>query len=345
MRRAYIGLSSPVAYDYSNTFRVGIGSDVDFEPEFPYWAQYNALPYPTPILESPFGLLLLYDEIWFLSRALCPADMQDLPYIHFILETDYIENVYGKYVDYRSKTVSEVIANEYFNITLSCKDVVADIKGSLPINWDAQLSDLSEIFMVSGMGCFGYSGKLETLLIDLVFMSHFGISGLELITNRFTSRMLECLSYETLEHSNLATAVEPILIDNIPNYLTQNGCYHPSIEEARADQFLSDFRKWLATFPKSVTPNEVREIAEDARNKLKLMQNEIFVRYLSSNSYYLATGKGLLNAAVDLLLPGVGTGLGALDAALAGRKAEKIRWLGFMSNQAIRANKTIQPTR
>lgn len=339
MRRAYIGLSSPVAYDYSNKFRVGISPDVDFKPEPLYAVGYNGLPYPTPILESPFGLMLFYDELWFLSRALCPPDMQNLPYVHFIFETDYIENVYGKYVNYESKSVSNVIKNEYFNITVPHKGVIENIKNSFPINWDAKLSDSSEIFMVSNMGCFGHSGKLESLLIDLVFMSHFGIPNLELITNRFTDKMLEHLSYETLEHSNLATAIEPILIDNIPNYLNKNGCYHPSIEEARSDQFLSDFRNWLSTFPKSVTPIEVSEIADEARNKLKLMQNEIFIKYLSPKTYYLATGKGLLNAGVDLLLPGVGAGLDLLDTALEGRKAEKIRWLGFMSNQAIRANK------
>ncbi len=68
MRKAYIGVSTPIGYDHSSVFRVGIG-DVAFPVKEPYWAYYNGLPYPTPILEAPYGLLLLYDELWFLSRG------------------------------------------------------------------------------------------------------------------------------------------------------------------------------------------------------------------------------------------------------------------------------------
>ena len=39
---------------------------------------------PNPILESPMGLLILYDEIVFLCRSLCPDNMRALPYVKYV---------------------------------------------------------------------------------------------------------------------------------------------------------------------------------------------------------------------------------------------------------------------
>lgn len=41
---------------------------------------------PNPIYDSPPALALLYDEIWFLCKSLCPASMRDLPFVHYVLE-------------------------------------------------------------------------------------------------------------------------------------------------------------------------------------------------------------------------------------------------------------------
>ena len=38
-----------------------------------------------PILDNINGLVLLYDELWFSSRCLCPTKVQQLPFVHFIL--------------------------------------------------------------------------------------------------------------------------------------------------------------------------------------------------------------------------------------------------------------------
>ncbi len=72
MRIAYIGLSTPISYDYLH---------------YASKASSDTLSSPNPILESPFGLLLLYDEIWFLCRSLYPENMRGLPYIRFLDES------------------------------------------------------------------------------------------------------------------------------------------------------------------------------------------------------------------------------------------------------------------
>ena len=67
-RRACIGLSSPTAYFYDHKHE-----HLKKEP----W-EWN------PILESPQGLITLFDELWFLSRVLCPVNLRREPYVKFL---------------------------------------------------------------------------------------------------------------------------------------------------------------------------------------------------------------------------------------------------------------------
>lgn len=39
---------------------------------------------PNAVLENAVGLMLCYDELWFLRRQDCPADMQELNFVHFV---------------------------------------------------------------------------------------------------------------------------------------------------------------------------------------------------------------------------------------------------------------------
>lgn len=68
-RRAYIGISGPLAYDYKNQ-----GDKFDSR-------ESSA---PNPLLEDSLGLLICYDELVFLSPHLCPRNMRELPYISYL---------------------------------------------------------------------------------------------------------------------------------------------------------------------------------------------------------------------------------------------------------------------
>src|SRR5260370_15334750 len=71
MRTDFVGLSTPLFYDYRHPASRA-PSDL-----------YSS---PNPILDSPFGLMLLYDEIWFLCRSLCPENMRESPHVRFLDE-------------------------------------------------------------------------------------------------------------------------------------------------------------------------------------------------------------------------------------------------------------------
>ncbi|MEU6687708.1 hypothetical protein [Streptomyces sp. NPDC046832] len=65
-RRAFLGSFAPLFYDFHNTHTV------------------SGQVAPNAVLENAVGLMLCYDELWFLHRSQCPADMQNLDFVKFV---------------------------------------------------------------------------------------------------------------------------------------------------------------------------------------------------------------------------------------------------------------------
>lgn len=65
-RRAFLGRLAPAYYDHATLHDV-YGKAV-----------------PNTIIENAVGLMLSYDELWFLQRSDCPANMQDLDFVKFV---------------------------------------------------------------------------------------------------------------------------------------------------------------------------------------------------------------------------------------------------------------------
>lgn len=336
MRRGYVGISTPIAYDRANTF------SVTARQAYEYGCSYNGIPYPNPVLECPFGLMLLYDEIWFLSRALCPKNMQNLPYVRFVLDTDHVESVMHKYVDYNDPGFKRIGIEEYCDLSLSVPDVKSALR-DIPFDWNATLADRSEIFMISGQPMFGMAAKIEAVMVDLVHLSHLDVNDIELVTNRFTTPIVEKLTVDssaltTEDASNLASLAELILLDRIPNYTSAEGPYHECIEEARDDVYLGDFRKWIAARPNRLDQAEINDVVNTANEAFRKLQFDLFSKYLSANTVFFGTAKSLLYSAIDLLVPGTGFASSVLDTALQGRFAEHVRWQGFLASQEHRSH-------
>jgi hypothetical protein len=97
---AYIGPSGPIGYDYEH----GLNTR-----------------YPNPLLEAPFGLAIMYDEVKFLHPAVCPKSMQKLDFVKFLSDTediqDYFDRIDSSEIDryrHRLETMSiEELVNEY----------------------------------------------------------------------------------------------------------------------------------------------------------------------------------------------------------------------------------------
>jgi len=98
-RVAFVGLSTPLFYDYQNPANRAV-TDIRSSPN--------------PVLDSPFGLFLLFDEIWFLCRSLCPHNMRNLPYVKFLDETGRLP-LLSEFESKASDLVKNIKADPQFN--------------------------------------------------------------------------------------------------------------------------------------------------------------------------------------------------------------------------------------
>ncbi len=72
-RIACLGLSYPLMFDSTRS-------------EKSWMAQKNPCTTGHPVIGSGNGLLIMYDEIWFLSKSLCPISMQCYPFVKYLDE-------------------------------------------------------------------------------------------------------------------------------------------------------------------------------------------------------------------------------------------------------------------
>jgi len=272
MRIAYVGLSSPVFYDYKVEASRTASDD------------YSS---PNPILESPFGLMLLFDEIWFLCKSLCPENMRHLPYVKFLDQTKLLPNLKrGKYSELRD--IQEQILNSK-GIKPRKKTVSYNfVRRHIGIYWDAGADIHTHELTIAGKK-FSASPRVENLFFDMEIVHHLSVTTtheVELITNSFSENLLE-----TAENSVLRTKLAEVLtIDNVPNYLTPLGPYHPVIEEVRENSYLKDFRKWVVEQKSPANRKEVLEIKRDVESTIQEAQDKIFLEQFDSKGYFTSTG-------------------------------------------------------
>jgi hypothetical protein len=304
MRRAFIGLSTPIGYDYRNQ-----------APAAPADTRSS----PNPILDSPFGLMLLFDELVFLTRSLCPANMRELPYVKFLDE-------HG---------LPPLTATEIEGATTRGWD--EEFKSSINMTPFQEAVSSQVIFDTMGIDNHSHGlriGPLEiqanadtsNLAIDMLIHAKVHDPTLELIANSRFQPGLES-HYYGANHAHLA---EVITIDKIPNYLSPKGPYHPVVDEVRDNKFLADFRNWIASRPKGVSRAEVAEMKRDVEQALHTAQEEAFLKHLEPRKHYESVGKAMVGDAIGLLFPLAGT-LSALVESTVGAASEKEQyWQGFL---------------
>ena len=289
MRVAYVGLLSPVFYDYGVDATKTASDDVSS---------------PNPILESSFGLMLLFDEIWFLCRSLCPENMRHLPYVRFLDETNLLPNLRRTNYSALDDLHEQILKSK--GIKVRDKTVPYDfVRKNMGIYWDAKPDTHTHTLLIAGKS-FMARPAVENLFFDMEIVHHLSITTkkeIELITNSFSEGLLEAPKNPVLK-TKLA---EILAIDYIPNYLTPIGPYHPAIEEVRENSYLRDFRKWVAAQESPMNRKEILEIKRDVEYTIQEAQDKLFIRQFDLKSYFSSTGKTILGAIVDILVPQVST--------------------------------------
>ncbi|WP_141662880.1 hypothetical protein [Streptomyces sp. Wb2n-11] len=289
MKRAFVGLSTPLTYDYRNS----VGETI------------SGSAVPNAVLENVTGLLLCYDEIWFVSREFCPSDLQELPYVQFV--TDFPElwqralvarEQYG-HEDFHAAAdlIYEKRPDDYF-------ETVDRIKRSLQFDFRP---DNHSRGITPG---FGQGNAADARL----FIQDLGIAAsldkdLDVITNSTMARALRSLEtsgpkVETFEQWQIQAAEEAIAMRTV-DYLGPSGAYHESLEDLRGHSQLEEFRNFLAEADRPdadalALASEVNDLA--AKHSIDVME-----RFIKGRGRLRTIGKASVGPVGNLLHPGIGS--------------------------------------
>lgn len=233
-RIAYIGISSPIGYfyDFQNIY---------FKQEWDW----------NPIIESPQGLITLFDELWFLTRSLCPINLRNETYVKFLDENSfYTKKISRVCRDFFSLEINDFI-NIYPYISKSIDvhknfsdaqfkkywEVISSIYGKDAPNYP--IDNHSHSFNFSGYNLSGNSMRSEYLAFDIAVVGKINLLGLELISNSFNINGFNTPN-KTFNNTKVS---EGVTIKKIPVLQTPVGPVIKDIERLRESKYLMDFRE------------------------------------------------------------------------------------------------------
>ena len=315
-RVGYVGLSTPIFYDYRFMASRAPSDHSDS---------------PNPILEGAFGALLLYDELWFLCRSLCPENMRKLPYVKFLDEVGEAPDVDPKWLPSPQDVFLPAALDDFSNSSKAYQQ----IKEQVNVYWDAAADNHSHGLKIGNQILGGNSWSVQNVLFDLLLVERLP-KNVELVTNSFSSRLFKT---EATVGPRLQLT-ESLILEGVPQFLSQTGPYHPCIEEVRESVFLSYFRKWITEEAFSSRPADVKEIKKETEAKLAEAQQQIFLKYLDPKGSYKSFAETVLGMGVDALVPGATTIKDLIGQRNEEKQKQGIRWQGFIldAKSKIRTN-------
>lgn len=306
-RTAYIGISYPLLYDYKHQANKSPNDLSDS---------------PNPIIESPLGLMIFYDEILFLCKSVCPSNMRNLPYVKFVDEL---------YPDFYFHGILEHTKETEPSIQINSNLAYCDILGRLNLrHWKGL--DIHTHSLKLGDSIISANSNERNFLFDLyVFQALQNLydPNIELIANsKYT--------LETFNGGAKAELIDRIIIPDIPNYISPAGPYHSCIEELRENQYLKDFRIWIVEKHNNIQRSEIEEICVAVQKNIEEVKDKTFKRYLENNSsfsFFKSTGSTILKTAAGIFytpISVVDAFAGCISKGGETLTAKSIRWQGFI---------------
>lgn len=305
-RTAYVGISYPLLYDYKHQANRSPNDLTDS---------------PNPIIESPLGLMILYDEIIFLCKSVCPNNMRDLPYIKF---------------------VDELYPSFYFDHILEC---VNETRDSINLNTKFSYQDIVKSMNVEGWGADTHTHALrigdiivsansneDKFLFDMYIFQALQEQydkDIELIAN---SRY----DLKTFNSGAEAEFIDRIIIPGIPNYIGVDGPYHECMEELRENVYIKDFRRWIIEKHSNLQRTEIKEMCVAVEQNIEEVKESTFRKYLENNNgfaFFRSTSSTIVKTTLGLLYSPISIADAFVGSIAKGKdvlNAKSMRWQGFV---------------
>jgi hypothetical protein len=324
MRKAFVGMSGPTFFDFENSASRTL---------------HDRASSPNPILDSPSALILLYDEIWFLCRSLCPESMRKLPFVHFLLEDKLIIERFTDFT-FHDDASDELIAE--LNDYADRKDFFGTYDNnlfSLGVSWwrtkGAAIDNHSHGLDLSSLGIdHGVASNptdVRCLLLDHAVMNHLG-GDFELVTNAFMQQVLAPVSMEGEISQSLLNdtpLVDAIVLKGLPNRLTRSGPDVNFLGELRENGCLPHFRKWVTGYDKRVSVAELREIEDEVTAAIEKHKDSYFKKF-DPKEYSKSISKTVLTEGIGLIVPGFTKAMKFAKGHSEYRELSSGRWSAFI---------------
>jgi hypothetical protein len=286
MRRAFVGFSTPIGYDY---VRQAARAPNDQNSS------------PNPIIYGATGLLTLYDEIWFACESLCPAGMRRLPYVKFLDEhaqgTDLVS-------DEMEQSVEDVLQFSPFCDTGGLDDIFGQNYSDGMLKYAGRRDGVDN--HTHGLNFLGItaSGNVgdRQLATDLWLLDKFDELRLDLVLNPLTARSAigiggDSLRSEVVKLGRLELTEKVVSVRSLYDIVGDSGPYHPSLEEIREDDLIVEFREWMDEQTTRLDNQQALEIAIQVDQRVKDITRSSIRKYVETDN--------LENVAIDLLKDGV----------------------------------------
>ena len=316
MRKAYIGLSSPTAYFYDSD-----------QSHFKEQWQWN------PILESPQGLITLFDELWFLTRAVCPANLRSESYVKFLDEDSaYIPLIKGVSKLFYEERLDGILTKYPYLVDAidipphfpgeqfkSYREVIDAVYGKEPDS-NNPIDNHSHGIDICGYQLWGNSLSIDHFAFDAAIISNMGANNIEFITNRFNTELFKGKA-RTLGNLQVSQGVT---IKRIPVLQTPAGPVLHRIEAIRENKYLVDFRNKIISTEHLENLTDLVDSIEAEFNKYR---NDLLLKKQRGTNLLSSIGKNALSFLGGLVIPAVGE----IKSLKEDYQASKMNWTGFIS--------------
>jgi hypothetical protein len=275
--------------------------------------------------------MLLYDELWFYCRSLCPENMRNCDFVRFLDEENALPDLAEIDIEAACDALyaAERAEQSVGALSPSRNLLLPDPPGSWDASWDNHTHEL----LIAKTRVSANSARPDRILFDLEVLEHLGRQNVELVGNAMGQQWIEWIQPGVRE----LDLAHVLTIDQIPNYLAPTGPHHPVIDEVRNDRFLKDFRKWISETAET-SSEEATKVKETVERGLREAQEDVFLKDLDQASYSESIGKTLVGSIGDFIVPGVGTGAQLLQDVRAVRETRHRRWQGFLISMRRAAN-------
>jgi hypothetical protein len=313
IRTAFVGLSGPLFYDYKNKAS-RTGADLSSSP--------NA------VLVAPISLMLLYDEIWFLTRSLCPENLRQCAFVRFVDESGALDDLdpddAQKWLELNSSSLEtaayKIMREEFF-------DHYRDVLHNTGINWSNACDNHTHGLKIGPFEVGANSASFRSLLFDLYILEKLERPYVDLVTNPYLEKCLE----SSLFPAGKLSFSERLIGRRLLNWQTPSGPYRPEIEDLRQHRFLEDYRSWVAKLDGKFDAQEAAERQEAVEREIHSEMRRALLEKLNDGLLVKNSAVLLGKAVLDLATAGVsGYFLDSAETVKKHVETKSSRWQGFL---------------